>query len=88
MIKTVWAIRIYTTNVLFDFGQEIKNLVGGRLKKYEEITNKAIAECLEELNSKWPGVKNIKITSGEVARGAIEIIAYGEADDRKPPRKK
>lgn len=70
------AVRVYSKNFIDDFIMSIKNVVGGRLKAYEQMINKGVDECLEEL--KQYDLKNIKIDTDELAKESVMILVYGE----------
>ncbi len=62
----------------------LKNLVGGELKGYTELLSEARDEALKRLvaDAKQLGanaVVGLRITTCDVAQGAVEILAYGTA---------
>lgn len=76
MKKIRKAVRVYSKNFVDDFFMNVKNLVGGRLTAYEEMINKGIEECMEELSEY--NLKNLKIDTDELAKEAVMILVYGE----------
>jgi uncharacterized protein YbjQ (UPF0145 family) len=62
----------------------LKNLVGGELKGYTELLSEARDEALKRLveDAKQLGanaVVGVRLTTSDVAQGAVEILAYGTA---------
>lgn len=72
MMKRV--VRVYSKNFIDDFVMRMKNIIGGRLKSYEEMVNKGIDECISELGP----AKNVKIEMTELSNESIVIIVYGD----------
>lgn len=74
----VWKVRIYTKNFVIDFLQNIKNIVGGRLKNYEELLNKSISETWNDFNNCYPNAKNIRVDTEHMINGSIMVTITGE----------
>ena len=61
-----------------------KNIVGGELKGYTELLNKARQEAIERMEAQAKSVGanavvNVRFTTSSVAQGAAELFAYGTA---------
>lgn len=84
MLGIVRGSTIQTKNVGRDITQSFKNLVGGELKSYTEMMNKArdlatgrmVAEA-ERMGA--DAVVNVRYASSSVMQGAAEVMAYGTA---------
>lgn len=84
MLGIVRGSTIQTKNVGRDITQSFKNLVGGELKSYTEMMNKArdlatgrmVAEA-EQLGA--DAIVNVRYASSSVMQGAAEVMAYGTA---------
>ncbi len=84
MLGIVRGSTIQTKNVGRDITQSFKNLVGGELKSYTEMMNKArdlatgrmVAEA-EQLGA--DAIVNVRYASSSVVQGAAEVMAYGTA---------
>lgn len=79
----VFKVKVVTKNFLFDIWAVIKNITGGKVTPYSELIEKAIQEAYSELHETHPTVKNIKLMTCELMKGAAEIIVYGETEDDK-----
>jgi len=76
----VWKVKVYGRNFISDFGANLKNIVGGRLKTYEKMLDKAVSEATQELYEEHPNVKNIKMQITEFQNASIAVAVYGERD--------
>ncbi|MBR1660579.1 MAG: YbjQ family protein [Oscillospiraceae bacterium] len=86
-LATIGLVRgstIQTKNVLRDFTQGLKNLVGGELGAYTDMMNKArdlatdrMVEEAQRLGA--DAVVNVRYTTSSVMEGAAEVMAYGTA---------
>lgn len=84
MLGIVRGSTIQTKNVGRDITQSFKNLVGGELKSYTEMMNKArdlatgrMVEEAEKLGA--DAIVNVRYASSSVMQGAAEVMAYGTA---------
>ena len=83
---TVVVVR--AANVVKDIRENIKNLVGGRMRHYENLIEDAIEDALKELENRakeknYDGVIGLKISNPTVVDGGVEIIVYGNGYNRK-----
>lgn len=77
-MRTVHKVRVFSKNFVTDFFQNLKNIVGGRLKAYEKMIEQAIDESISDLLREHPLVKNLKMQVTEMTDGSIAVIVYGE----------
>lgn len=77
MNKIVWVTKVNSRNFVSDFGASIKNIVGGRLRTYELMIDKAIKEATDELTILYPDVEDIKFQITEFSNSSIAVIVYG-----------
>lgn len=75
---------IQTVNAFRDIGAGLKTLVGGELKKYNEMMNtarelatKRMTEEAEAMGA--DAVVCVRYASASVMQGAAEVMAYGTA---------
>ena len=80
MIELVWKNRVYARNFMTDFFQNIKNIIGGRLKNYEEMLNTALKETWEDFKKDYPTAENIKVDTEHMVQGTIMVTITGEID--------
>jgi uncharacterized protein YbjQ (UPF0145 family) len=78
MKKIVFSTKVNSRNFVDDFGADIKNIIGGRLKTYEVCINEAVSEAIMELTQKYSEVENVKIQLSEFGNKSIAVIVYGE----------
>ena len=84
MLGLVKGSTIQSKNVGRDITQSFKTLVGGELKAYTEMMNKARALATKRMVEEAEGlgadaVVNVRYSSASVMAGAAEVIAYGTA---------
>ena len=75
---------VQTVNALRDIGAGLKTLVGGELKKYNEMMGKARDLANERMVQQAQAlgadaIVAMRYGSSEIAQGAAEIMAYGTA---------
>ena len=75
---------IRTVNALRDIGSGLKTLVGGELKKYNEMMNDArelatgrMIEEAEKLGA--DAIVCVRYSSASIMQGAAEVMVYGTA---------
>ncbi len=79
-MKLVYVCRVFSANFVRDFIASLKNIIGGRLKTYEKILEKAINETKDEFKKKYPKAKNFKMQVTEFHDASIAVVIYGELD--------
>ena len=84
MLGLVQGSTIQTKDIGRDIGQMLKTIVGGELKSYNDMMNKArkiatdrMAEEAEKLGA--DAVVSIRYASAAIMQGAAEVLAYGTA---------
>ena len=80
----VMSNTIQTRNAFSDIGQGLKTLVGGELKAYSEMMEKArniaVERIIEEATTMGAdAIINVKFGTSSVMAGAAEILVYGTA---------
>lgn len=75
---------IQTVNAFRDIGAGLKTLVGGELKKYNEMMDKARALAQERMEAEArslgaDAVVGVRFSSASIMQSAAEIMAYGTA---------
>ncbi len=75
---------IQTVNALKDFGAGLKTLVGGELKKYNEMMEKArdiaVNRMIDEASSMGAdAIIGVRFTTSSIMQSAAEVMAYGTA---------
>ena len=84
VIGLIQGSTVQTVNALRDIGAGLKNLVGGEVKKYNEMMENArsLATKRMEENASRLGadaVVAVRFTTASVMQGAAEVLAYGTA---------
>lgn len=82
------VVVVKAANVAKDIGENIRNLVGGKMNHYENLIQNAVDEALKELDKKahekgYDGVIGVKICHPTVVAGGVEIIVYGNGFKNK-----
>ena len=80
--ELITVVNVRAANVVNDIKENIKNLVGGKMKHYETLIQRALDEALGELELKakakgYDGVIGVKISNPTVVDGGVEIVIYG-----------
>ena len=75
---------VQTVNVIKDIGASFKTLVGGELKKYNEMLANARNIATERMESEAQAlgadaVIGVRYTTSSIMQGACEVFAYGTA---------
>jgi len=86
--REVFKVRVITRDMITDTFAQWKSILGGRVKSYEKIIQKAIDEAYEELHKKYDTLRNVRIGTTEMIRDGCEIIVYGEVDEDEFQKKK
>ena len=84
MLGLVKGSTIQTVNAICDIGAGFKTLVGGELKKYNEMMDKArnlaTERMIQEAESLGAdAIVCVRFSSASVMQSAAEIMAYGTA---------
>ena len=84
MLGLVRGSTIQTVNAFRDIGAGLKTLVGGELKKYNEMMDKArnlaTERMIQEAESLGAdAIVCVRFSSASVMQSAAEIMAYGTA---------
>ncbi len=69
-------------NILRDIREMITNTLGGRMKRYEYVTNQSLDEAFERLTEKakskgYDGVVAVRIAHPHIVDGCVAIVIYG-----------
>ena len=80
MTHLVWINRVYSKNFITDFFQKLKNIVGGRLKAYEEMINEAIQDTTDEFENTYPDAINKKLDIEQLSDNAVMVVITGEVN--------
>ncbi|MBQ5986326.1 MAG: YbjQ family protein [Clostridia bacterium] len=83
-IGLVKGSTIQTVNAFKDIGASFKTLVGGELKKYTEMMDKARSIATERMaeEAKKLGadaIVGVRYSSSSIMQSAAEVMAYGTA---------
>ena len=75
---------IRARNIGRDIGAGLKNIVGGEIKSYTQMTTQAREEAFnrminEAVDLKADAIIGIRYTTSMIMQGAAEMLAYGTA---------
>lgn len=84
MLGVVKGSTIQTVNAFRDIGSGLKTLVGGELKKYNEMMNEArelaTSRMIQEAEKmEADAVVCVRYSSASIMQGAAEVMVYGTA---------
>ena len=84
MLGIVKGSTIQTRNIGRDITQSLKTIVGGELKAYNEMMDKARALATKRMSGEAESlgadaVVNIRYATSSIMQGAAEVMAYGTA---------
>ena len=76
-------------NAIKDFGDGLKNMVGGELKSYTELLSEARKEAIDRMQQQAyrlgaNAVINVRLATSSITVGAAEVYAYGTAVKVQP----
>lgn len=75
--KVVWKTKVNSRNFISDFGANLKNIIGGRLRTYERMIDESIKQATDELQAEYPTVQDIKIQISEFSNKSVLVTVYG-----------
>jgi len=78
----VYATAISGANVLRDAREAITNVVGGKMKRYEQVLDQTIGRAIDNLKERakeigYNGIIDLRIVHPHITDGAIEVVVYG-----------
>ena len=84
MLGLVKGSTIQAKNIGRDITQGLKSMVGGELKSYTDMMNRARALATQRMTEEAEklgadAIVNVRYASTSVMQGAAEIMAYGTA---------
>ena len=84
MLGLVCGSTVQTVNAIRDLGAGLKNLVGGEVKKYNEMMAKArdlaVSRMTEQAQAMGAdAIVCVRFSSAQVMQGAAEVMANGTA---------
>jgi len=82
-MRTVFRVRVLTKDMITDTFATWRSIIGGRVKSYEKVIERALEESYNELYKAYPNVKNVRFATTEMIRDGCEIIVYGEVTDEE-----
>ncbi len=83
-LALVQGSTVQTVNAIRDIGAGFKTLVGGEVKKYNEMMETARALAISRMEEQAQAlgadaIVGVRFSSASVMQGAAEIMAYGTA---------
>ena len=84
MLGLVKGSTIQTVNAFRDIGAGLKTLVGGELKKYNEMMDSARRIATERMAAEAQSIGadaivSVRYATSAIMQGAAEVMAYGTA---------
>jgi len=84
ILGVVRGSTVRARNIGRDIGAGFKNLIGGEIKTYTEMTNQARDECFnrmvnEAIKMGADAVIGMRFMTSMIMQGAAEMLAYGTA---------
>lgn len=84
VIDLVSGSTIQSKNFISDFGQSLKSIIGGELKSYTDMMNKARQEATERMIKKAEAlgadaIIGVRFATSAIMNQAAEILVYGTA---------
>jgi len=78
MSRNITKIRVVTKFFVIDIINAVKNALGMRLTKYEDMINKAQKDIWDELKKEKIDLKWHRYEISQLTNGAMVIMLYGE----------
>lgn len=84
VLRVVRGSTVRARNIGRDIGASLKNLIGGEIKTYTEMTSDARDEAYnrmvnQAINLKADAIIGVRFMTSMVMQGASEMLAYGTA---------
>lgn len=84
IIGMVQGSTIQSKNMFSDIGQGLKNIVGGELKSYTDMMNKArdiaLRRMMDEAKSQGAdAIIGVRFMTSSIMQAAAEVMVYGTA---------
>ncbi len=84
VIMMVSGSTVQSKNMVSDFGQSLKTMVGGELKSYTKLMTDARNVVMERMIKEATSlgadaIVNVRFSSATVTAGAAEILVFGTA---------
>ena len=84
MLGLVKGSTIQSKHIVSDISQNLKTIVGGELKSYTDMMNKARQIATDRMTAEAEAlgadaVVNVRIATSGIMQGAAEVIVYGTA---------
>ncbi len=78
----IYANAVLAANLLRDAREAVQNVIGGKLRRYEGVLDRAMAQAIEALKEKavaagYDGVAGVRVSSPYMVSGAASITVYG-----------
>lgn len=78
MSRNITKVRVVTKFFVVDIINRVKNALGMRLTKYEDMISKAQKEIWDELKQEKVELKWHRYEISQLTNGAMVIMLYGE----------
>ena len=83
-LGVVQGSTVQAKNAIRDIGASLKNLIGGELRSYTDLINRAREEAINRMKQEAEAmganaVLNVRFATSTITRGAAELLAYGTA---------
>ncbi|MCE8005982.1 heavy metal-binding domain-containing protein [Aestuariivita sp.] len=80
--SAIFVTHTQASNVVKDVQENIRNLVGGRLKHYDALVTESVSAAFEKLKDHlekngWDGACAVRISHPSVVDGGCEVVVYG-----------
>lgn len=84
MLGLVKGSTVQTVNAIKDFGAGLKTIIGGELKKYNEMMDTARSIATERMTMEAEAlgadaIVGVRYATSAIMQGAAEVMAYGTA---------
>jgi uncharacterized protein YbjQ (UPF0145 family) len=75
---------IVAADIIKDIREHVTNIVGGRMKRYEDVTNTALNTALKELLAEareagYDGLVGLRISHPVIVEGGAEVVVCATA---------
>ncbi len=86
----IYANSVQAGNLLRDIREILTNIVGGRMRRYENLVERALDNAFANLKRKaleqgYDAVVCVRVGTSTVTQGGAEIIVYGTGIHLKNP---
>jgi hypothetical protein len=77
-VRRVNVVRVYSANFVGDFLEKMRNIIGGRLQRYEQMMGDGVENTKKEFYKQYPEGVIVHVDLDKFTDGAIIVHVQGD----------